>query len=166
MLCDHNISQGHIRSPGKKGQTKKFRFRAVTHVFFCQIFTKNAKNVKPLLKRQNRSENKIRQIAVKSRNYVKSTCFWHVLCHISAIFEDIDLTYRDGPDHFCTCHLGAVFGTTPAGSAARRRPAIAGQCGRARGGFTSWFLYFKTINKKYAPTTRFTRLRGTIWTRL
>ena len=46
-------------------------------------------------------------------------------------------TYRDGPDHFCTCHLGAVFGTTPAGSAARRRPAIAGQCRRARGGFTS-----------------------------
>ena len=82
------------------------------------------------------------------------------------IFAENCSSYRDGSDHFCACHLGAVFGTTPAGSAARRRPAIAGQCGRARGSFTSWFLCFKAINEKCAPTTWFTRLRGTIWAQL
>ena len=45
------------------------------------------------LKRQNRSKNKIRKITVKSRNDVKSACFLHVLCYISAIFEDIDLKF-------------------------------------------------------------------------
>ena len=49
--------------------------------------------LKHFLKRQNRSKNKIRKISVKSRNDVKSVCFWHVLCHISAIFEDIDLKF-------------------------------------------------------------------------
>ena len=24
VFCDHNIDQGHLRSPGKKGQTKNF----------------------------------------------------------------------------------------------------------------------------------------------
>ena len=47
--------------------------------------------LKHFLKRQNRSKNKIRKITVKSRNDVKSACFLHVLCYISAIFEDIDL---------------------------------------------------------------------------
>ena len=47
--------------------------------------------LKHFLKRQNRSKNKIRKISVKSRNDVKSACFLDVLCHISAIFEDIDL---------------------------------------------------------------------------
>ena len=47
--------------------------------------------LKHFLKHQNRSKNKIRKITVKSRNDVKSACFWHVLCHISAIFKDIDL---------------------------------------------------------------------------
>ena len=28
-----------------------------------------------------------------SRNDVKNACFWHVLCYISAIFEDIDLKF-------------------------------------------------------------------------
>ena len=61
-------------------------------MFLGQIFAKNAKNdPKTLLKRQNRPKNKIRKITVKSRNDVKSACFWHVLCYISAIFEDIDL---------------------------------------------------------------------------
>ena len=49
--------------------------------------------LKPFLKRQNRSKNKIRKITVKSRNDVKSACFLHVLCYISAIFEDIDLKF-------------------------------------------------------------------------
>ena len=63
-------------------------------MFLGQIFTKNAKNdPKTLLKRQNRSKNKIRKITVKSRNDVKSVRFLHVLCYISAIFEDIDLKF-------------------------------------------------------------------------
>ena len=33
VLCDHNTGQGHLRSPGKKGQTKKLGFRVVIHVF-------------------------------------------------------------------------------------------------------------------------------------
>ena len=49
--------------------------------------------LKHFLKRQNRSKNKNRKITVKSRNDVKSACFLHVLCYISAIFEDIDLKF-------------------------------------------------------------------------
>ena len=49
--------------------------------------------LKHFLKHQNRSKNKIRKITIKSRNDVKSACFLHVLCHISAIFEDIDLKF-------------------------------------------------------------------------
>ena len=63
-------------------------------MFLGRIFTKNAKNdSKHFLKRQNRSKNKIRKITVKSRNDVKSACFLHVSCYISAIFEDIDLKF-------------------------------------------------------------------------
>ena len=49
--------------------------------------------LKHFLKCQNRSKNKIRKITAKSRNDVKSACFLHVLCYISAIFEDIDLKF-------------------------------------------------------------------------
>ena len=49
--------------------------------------------LKHFLKRQNRSKNKIRKITVKSRNDVKSACFWHLLCYISTIFKDIDLKF-------------------------------------------------------------------------
>ena len=49
--------------------------------------------LKHFLRRQNRSKSKIRKITVKSRNGVKSACFLHVLCYISAIFEDIDLKF-------------------------------------------------------------------------
>ena len=94
MLYDHNRGQGHVRSPGKKGQTKKFRDFELRYMFLGQIFVKNAKmTLKHFLKHQNRSKNKIRKITVKSRNDVKSACFLHVLCHISAIFEDIDLKF-------------------------------------------------------------------------
>ena len=59
-----------------------------------QIFAKNAKNdSKTLFEASNRSKHKIRKITVKSRNDVKSACFFHVLCYISAIFEDIDLKF-------------------------------------------------------------------------
>ena len=111
MLCDHNTGQGHLRSPGEKGQTKKFRDVELWYMFLGQIFAKNAKNdTKTLLKRQNRSKNKIRKITVKSRNDVKSPCFWHVLCYISAIFEDIDLKFcthihETSPSNICYSFL-------------------------------------------------------------
>ena len=94
MLCGHNTGQGHVRSPGEKGQTKKILDLELRYMFLGQIFAKNAKmTLKHFLKRQNQSKNKIRKITVKSRNDVKSACFWHVLYYISAIFEDIDLKF-------------------------------------------------------------------------
>ena len=63
-------------------------------MFLGQIFAKNAKNdPKTLFEASESVKNKIRKITVKSRNDVKSACFWHVLCYISAIFEDIDLKF-------------------------------------------------------------------------
>ena len=61
-------------------------------MFLGQIFAKKRKKMtlKHFCKRWNRSRNKIRKITVKSRNEVKSACFWHILRHISSIFEDID----------------------------------------------------------------------------
>ena len=44
MLCDHNTNQGHLRSPGEKGQTKTFRDLELRYMFLGQIFAKNAKN--------------------------------------------------------------------------------------------------------------------------
>ena len=44
MLHDHNRGQGHVRSPGKKGQTKKFRDLELGYMFIGPIFAKNAKN--------------------------------------------------------------------------------------------------------------------------
>ena len=67
--------------------------------------------LKHFLKHQNRSKNKIRKITVQSRNDVKSVCFSHVLCHISAIFEDIDLkfcTHTHQPLH-SYCHIVRFF---------------------------------------------------------
>ena len=63
-------------------------------MFLGQIFAKNAKNdPKTLFEASKSVKNKIRKITVKSRNDVKSACFGHVLCYISAIFEDIDLKF-------------------------------------------------------------------------
>ena len=77
-----------------KKDKQKNRDLELRHMFLGQIFAKNAKNdPKHFLKRQNRSKNKIRKITVKSRNDVKNAYFWHVLCYISAIFEDIDLKF-------------------------------------------------------------------------
>ena len=44
MLCDHNTGQGHLRSSGEKGQTKKIRDLELRYMFLGPIFTKNAKN--------------------------------------------------------------------------------------------------------------------------
>ena len=93
MLCDHNTGQGHLRSPGEKGQTKN-RDLELRCMFLGQIFAKNAKNDPNTLFEVLKSVKKqIRKITVKSRNDVKSVCFRHVLCYISAIFEDIDLKF-------------------------------------------------------------------------
>ena len=44
MLCDHNTGQGHLRSPGEKGQRQKIRDLELRYMFLGQIFVKNAKN--------------------------------------------------------------------------------------------------------------------------
>ena len=64
-------------------------------MFLGQIFAKNAKNdPRTLFEALNSVKNKINKITVKSRNDVKSACFDMFYVHsISAIFEDIDLTF-------------------------------------------------------------------------
>ena len=44
MLYDHNTGQGHLRSPGKKGQTHFFRDLELRYMFLSQIYAKNAKD--------------------------------------------------------------------------------------------------------------------------
>ena len=44
MLCDHNRGEGHLRSPGKKGQANKFRDLELRYMFLGQIFAKEVKN--------------------------------------------------------------------------------------------------------------------------
>ena len=44
MLHDHNRGQGHVRSPGKKGQAKKIRDLELRYMVLGQIFAKNVKN--------------------------------------------------------------------------------------------------------------------------
>ena len=76
MLYDHNRGQGHVRSPGKKGQSLFFRNLELRYMFLGQIFAKNAKNdPKTLFEASKWSKNKIQKITVKSRNDVKSACF-------------------------------------------------------------------------------------------
>ena len=88
----------------KKVKQTKIYDLELRYMFLGQIFTKNAKNdPKKLFEASKSVKNKIRKITVKSRNDVKSACFLHVLCYISAIFEDIDLK-------FCT----HIHGTLPA----------------------------------------------------
>ena len=44
-LNDHNTGQGHLRSPGKKGQTKRFRDLEMRYMLLAKIFEKkNSKN--------------------------------------------------------------------------------------------------------------------------
>ena len=44
VLYGHNRGQGHVRSPGKKGQEKTNRNLELRYMFLDQIFAKNAKN--------------------------------------------------------------------------------------------------------------------------
>ena len=93
FLCFVTIIQVKVISGHqvKKVKQKNSCFRAAMHVFRSSQRTRI--DPKTLLKRQNRPKNKIRKITLKSQNDVKSACFWHVLCYISAIFEDIDLNF-------------------------------------------------------------------------
>ena len=75
MLYDHNRGQGHVRSPGKKGQAKKFRdLEAAIHVL-DQIFAKNAKNDPNTLFKASKSVKKKSENHGKVPNDVKSACF-------------------------------------------------------------------------------------------
>ena len=63
-------------------------------MFLGQIFAKNAKNDPKTLFEASKSVKKSNsEKHGNSRNDVKSARFCHVLCHISAIFEDIDLKF-------------------------------------------------------------------------
>ena len=94
MLCDHNKGQGHLRSPGEKGQTKKFRDLELRYMFLGQIFTKNAKNDRKTLFKASKSVKKQNsENHGKVAKWRESACFLHVLCYISDIFEDIDLKF-------------------------------------------------------------------------
>ena len=63
-------------------------------MFLGHSSVKNAENDPKTLYEWSKSvKNTIRKIALKSRNDVKSARLSHVLCHISAIFEDIDLKF-------------------------------------------------------------------------
>ena len=76
MLCDHNVDQGHLRSPGKKGQTKKNLDLDLCYMFLGQIFAKDEKNDPSTLFEASKSvKNNIRKTAVKSRNGMKTAGF-------------------------------------------------------------------------------------------
>ena len=73
-IIEVKVMSGH---QVKKVKQKKNRDLELRYMFLGQIFAKNAKNdPKHFLKHQNRSKYKIRKITVKSRNDVKSACFF------------------------------------------------------------------------------------------
>ena len=55
-----NRGQGHLRSPGKKRSSKKFRDLEVRYMFIGQIFAKNAKNDPKTLLEASKSVKKIK----------------------------------------------------------------------------------------------------------
>ena len=77
----------------KKVKQKKIVIRAAIHVFRSDFHKERENDPKTLFEASKSVKNKIRKITVKSRNDAKSACFLHVLCYISAIFEDIDLNF-------------------------------------------------------------------------
>ena len=82
IQLEHNKGQGHLRSPGKKGQPpKKNRDMALQYMFLGQIFAKNTKNDPKTLFWKIKIGQKID--LTKMGNF---GCFQHVLCHNSAIF--------------------------------------------------------------------------------
>ena len=70
MLCNHNTGQGHLRSPGEKGQTNKNRDLELRYMFLGRVrFSRRTRKMtsKHFLKLQNRSKNEIREITVVSK---------------------------------------------------------------------------------------------------
>ena len=89
IQLEHNTGQGHLRLSGKKGQPpKKNRDMALQYMFIGQIFAKNTKNDPKTIFEKIKIGQK-----TKIAKMGKFGCFQHVLCHNSAIFEDIDLIF-------------------------------------------------------------------------
>ena len=96
FLCFVTVLQVKVISGHqvKKVKQKISWFRAAIHVFRSDFRKEREKwPYNTFWSFKIGEKNKIRKITVKSRNDVKSACFWHVLCYISAIFEDIDLKF-------------------------------------------------------------------------
>ena len=63
-------------------------------MFLGQIFARITKtDPKTPFEASESVKNKVRKIMIKSRNIVKSVCFWNVLCDNSVIFEDVDFKF-------------------------------------------------------------------------
>ena len=87
IQLEHNTGQGHLRSSGKKGQPPKTKswYGTAIHVYrsnFCKEHEKWPNNTFWKIKIVQK---------IKIAKMGKFGCFQHVLCHNSAIFEDIDL---------------------------------------------------------------------------
>ena len=92
IQLEHNTGQGHLRSSGKKGHPpEKNRDMALQYMFIGQLFAKNTKNDKKNTFWEIKFGQKIK--IGKSRENGQIWLFQHVLCHNSAIFEDIDLNF-------------------------------------------------------------------------
>ena len=87
IQLEHNTVQGHLRSSGKKGQPPKQKswYGTAIHVFRSDFHKEHEKWPKYTF-----WKIKIGQ-KIKIAKMGKFGCFQHVLGHISAIFEDIDL---------------------------------------------------------------------------
>ena len=92
MLCDHNTGQGHLRSPGEKGQTKENRDLELRYMFLGQIFAKNAKNEPKTLFEASKSVKKQNSENHGKVPKLREKCLF-LTCYISAIFEDIDFKF-------------------------------------------------------------------------
>ena len=98
VLCDHNKGQGHLRSPGEKGQTKKFRDLELRYMFLGQIFTKNAKNdPKTLFEAsksvKNQNSKNHGKVAKWREKCLFFTCFMLYLSHFWRYRLEILYTY-------------------------------------------------------------------------
>ena len=58
MLFDHNTGQGHLRSPGEKGQTKQIHDLELRYMFLGPFFAKNVKNDSKTLVEASKSVKK------------------------------------------------------------------------------------------------------------
>ena len=109
LLCFVTIIEVKVNS-GQKRSSKKICDLELWYMFIGQIFAKNAKNDPKTLFDASKSVKKIKLgKSWYTRNYVKNACFWHVLCHISAIFEDIDLNFCAHIHQPLFCNIWYIF---------------------------------------------------------